>query len=148
MHQALTEPQFILPQHPKSQASAKPTKRPGAAAAPPTRQQCLQKYREHVLSLHDPERAGFGAVNAELMAVTCHLADVLTRGFAVPPPSIDGMQKMLPVLDTCHRLARQIERFGQLDLRIAMYREHQQHGLAAEQPRRDASVTKSEDLAV
>jgi hypothetical protein len=50
--------------------------------------------------------------------------------------TIDGVQKMLPALDTYHRLTRLIERFGHLDMCIATQRRNRKRlNLAAEKPR-------------
>ena len=85
----------------------------------------MQKYLEHSLARKDPLRAGFGVINADLMAVTQPIADLLTRGLSSPAITIDGVQKMMPVLDTYHNLTCMIERFGQLDVRIATERKNQ-----------------------
>ncbi len=88
------------------------------------RRQCVQNYLAHSLAQRDPLRAGFGAINADLMAVAQPIADLLKRGLSSPTLTIDSAQKMMPVLDTYHRLARLMERFGQLDVRIASERKN------------------------
>ena len=86
------------------------------------RRECVQKYLEHSLTQKDPLRAGFGAINADLMAVAQPIADLLKRGLSSPSLTIDSAQKLMPVMDTYYRLTRMIERFGQLDVRIASER--------------------------
>ena len=71
----------------------------------------------------DAVRAGFGVINAGLMAVTVPFAEVLEKYLRKPSLSINNVQKILPALDTYHRLTRLIERFGQLDAQIRPYRE-------------------------
>ena len=81
-------------------------------------------------------RAGFGAINADLMAVVQPIAELLQRALSNPSLTIDGTQKMMPVLDTYHRLTRMIERFGQLDVRIAAEgRNRKQSRRAVKRPR-------------
>jgi hypothetical protein len=100
------------------------------------RQQCVQNYLQHSLGQKDPMRAGFGVINADLMAVNLPLADLLKRRLSNPSLSIDDVQKMLPALETYHHLTRMIERFGQMDARIAAERRNRKRShLAAEKPR-------------
>ncbi len=95
---------------------------PAAALAVQTQQarrQCVNRYLAQSLAKKDRSRAALAVINADLMAVALPIADVFARGLANPALTIDGVQKMLPVLDTYHNLTRMIERFGQLDARIA-----------------------------
>jgi len=119
----------------ESQAAEMPNERPVAGEILQARRQCVQKYLTHSLAQNDPLRAGFGAINADLMAVAQPIADVLKRGLSGPSLTIDGAQKMMPLLDAYHRLTRMIERFGQLDVRIAERKKRRPLRRAADKPR-------------
>jgi len=122
----LTEPQLTEP--PSGEAAASLLRQ--------VRRQCVQKYLEHSLAQRNALRAGFGAINADLMAVVQPIAELLQRALSNPSFTIDGTQKMMPVLDTYHRLTRMIERFGQLDVRIAAEgRNRKQSRRAVKRPR-------------
>ncbi len=136
MTQELREPVSEEPLPQKTQVAEAPTAELPAAELQQARRQCLQKYLKHALAQNDAMRAGLGVVNAVLMEVTLPLADVLKQGLSNPALTIDGVQKMLPALDTYHRLTRMIERFGQLDVRIATQRRNRKRlNLAVEKPR-------------
>ena len=121
-----------------------------AALMRQARQQCVQNYLQHSLAQRNPLRAGFGAINADLMAVAQPIADLLKRVLSSPALSIDGAQKMMPVLETYHRITRMIERFGQLDVRIAAEgRNRKQSRRAVNKPRSARhGDEKDEDLAI
>jgi len=136
MYHDLTEPAADEPLAQEPQPAEIPSGDLVAAQIRQARQQCVQKYLAHSLAHKDPLRAGFGAINADLMAVAQPIAELLKRGLSSPALTIDGAQKMMPVLDTYHRLTRMIERFGQLDVRIAAERKNRkQLCRAADKPR-------------
>lgn len=136
MHPELMEPDSDQVPPQETQVAETSTEELAASQLQQMRRQCLQKYLKHALAQKDAVRAGLGVVNAELMAVTLPLADVLKQGLSNPLLTIDGVQKMLPALDTYHRLTRLIERLGQLDVRIATQRKNRKRlGLASEKPR-------------
>ena len=70
------------------------------------------------------------------MAVAQPIADLLKRGLSSPCAEHRRTQKMMPVLETYHRITRMIERFGQLDVRIAAEgRNRKQSRRAVNKPR-------------
>jgi hypothetical protein len=61
---------------------------------------------------------------------------MLKKNLTKPSFSVENVQKMLPALDTYHRLTRLIERFGQLDVRIAATRRGKEKSASpAEKPK-------------
>ena len=136
MDQELMERESNQPLPPATQVAETPSEELEASQLQQARRRCIEKYLKHALAQNDAVRAGLGVVNAELMAVTLPLADVLKQNLSSPLLTIDGLQKTLPALDTYHRLTRLIERFGQLDVRIATRRQNRKRlGLTSEKPR-------------
>ena len=136
MDQDLMAPDSDLPLCQEAQVAEVPSEERATSQLQEARRLCVQKYLEHSLARKDPVRAGFGVINADLMAVELSLADLLKRGLSNPALSIDGVQKMLPALETYHHLTRMIERFGQMDVRIAAeHKNLKQLHMAAEKPR-------------
>jgi hypothetical protein len=123
MYQDLEKTQAGEPPMVEAQTPEAADHEPLSAQVREARLQCVQQYLMSVVSQKDAVRAGFGVINAGLMAVTVPFAEVLEKYLRKPSLSIDNVQKILPTLDTYHRLTRLIERFGQLDARIAPVRE-------------------------
>jgi hypothetical protein len=76
----------------------------------------IVQYRQQSLEQTDPFRAALGGASGTLMGVLHRYHGTLDRGMG-PEPSPDRLRKLRPDVEVFLKLARQIDRFAQLELR-------------------------------
>lgn len=76
----------------------------------------ISEYRETSLSKGDPLEAALGAYNADLITIGSHVQEAIKAYLATDPCNIDRIQTALPILGTALQVARQIDRFSQIEL--------------------------------
>ncbi len=95
----------------------------GSEAATDLRLRRIMDYRQEVLAKADALEANLGAVNSELMSIGYRLHQAIEAAMEVAPGALDDFQKLMPAIDNYLRIAKQIDRFAQLDLRLVKARE-------------------------
>jgi hypothetical protein len=93
----------------------------GGTAPPPHSPADLEEtrigeYRQESLERPDPLQAVLGAANSGLMEVFHRYCAAIDRRMG-PEPSLDQLRKLTLHLEMCLKLARQIDRYAQFELR-------------------------------
>ena len=76
-------------------------------------------YQSDALRKDDPLEACIGGLNAGLIRVACYLEDAVEQSLAKEPATIEKIRQLGPALDAYMRLTRQVERFAQVEARLA-----------------------------
>ena len=76
----------------------------------------IGEYRQESLERSDPLQAVLGAANSGLIEVFHRYRAAIDRRIGAEP-SLDQLRKMIRDLEMCLKLARQVERYAQLELR-------------------------------
>ncbi len=81
--------------------------------------QRIAEYHASSLELAHPLRAALGAMNAHLMDIAVALADRNSAAIIAAPSGWERNGKLLGAIDVQLRVMRQVDRFVQLDLKLA-----------------------------
>jgi hypothetical protein len=92
----------------------------------------VDEFEQQRLDDPDALAACLGAMQADLLRVGFQLGDAVKRLLAGRPLSAENLQDIEPSLNIYLRVARQNERYGQLDLRRAEQQASASHGPAME----------------
>ena len=76
----------------------------------------IGEYRQESLERSDRLQAVLGAANSRLMEVLHRYHAAIGRRMG-PEPSLDRLRRLTPHLEMCLKLARQVDRYAQLELR-------------------------------
>jgi hypothetical protein len=98
-----------------------PARPVGAPPGEPCRSQRLKRirdYRQEALGNPDALQANLGAINSDLMRIAYRLMRATDRALGQCPQPLEDFPSLLPAIETCSQLARQIDRLAQLDARL------------------------------
>jgi hypothetical protein len=93
----------------------------------------------------DPLRANLGSISSGLMRISQSLEEGIQRALGNGHVSIEQLQKVLSPIDTYLRVTRQIDRFGQLDMRVEEVRRGKQPAVSS--PPATGPTAQSEETA-
>jgi len=78
----------------------------------------VEDYQNDALAKKNALEANLGSINAGMIRIAVWLDDILERTMGSELPSVELLQKISPAIDTQLRVARQIDRFANLELRV------------------------------
>lgn len=78
----------------------------------------VDEYQQKALKVSNPLRAILGSVNSDLCKVGFHVAHTVIEAAKQIDRSTDRLHQLTPNIDVQLRVARQVERFAQLELRL------------------------------
>ena len=81
------------------------------------------EYQAEALSRESKRDACLGALNAGLARMAIRLEHAIEEAFDAEPLTLERVSKISPALNDHQRLARQIERFAQFEMRVEDKRE-------------------------
>lgn len=81
------------------------------------RRQVADQATDDALDLPDPLRATLAASGAQLAKIVAALGDRLLERVEDPETTLEEAQELTPTFDLLLRAERQLERFGQIELR-------------------------------
>lgn len=84
--------------------------------AAPTIKDRIEEYQHAALQEKSPLRAILGAYNAELMAIGSRVQQAVLAHLETGPADVKQIAPVLRLIDTDLKIARQIDRFAQLEL--------------------------------
>lgn len=73
-------------------------------------------YYVKSINQEDPLNAAVGVCNADLLWIGAQVQEALKSYLEDGPSTIDRIQKVKPVIDTALQLARQVDRFSQIEI--------------------------------
>jgi len=79
----------------------------------------VRDYQAKSLAKEDDLEANLGSINSGLMRVALWLDEAIEQALESGPRSIERLKRMLPAIDTHLRVARQVDRFAQIEIRAA-----------------------------
>lgn len=79
----------------------------------------ISDYQASALAKEDPLQANLGSINSGLMGIAVQMDVVIQRMWSGKTESIERIQKTLPALDAYLRVARQIDRYAQIELKAS-----------------------------
>lgn len=79
----------------------------------------VRDYQAKSLAKEDDLEANLGSINSGLMRVALWLDEAIEEALESGPRSIERLKRMLPAIDTHLRVARQVDRFAQIEIRAA-----------------------------
>jgi hypothetical protein len=88
-------------------------------------------YQVASLAKPDPLQAVLGSLNCGVMHYAMRLEEIIDLVMASGPRTVEGLQKILPAIDTHLRATRQVERLAQFELRAGSSRQPQRNPKAA-----------------
>lgn len=88
----------------------------------------LHDYLAKSLKKKDALEANLGSINSGLMRVAVWLDETIEQAIESGPPSIERIESLLPAIDTQLRVARQVDRFAQIEIRAAEARKPKKFG--------------------
>ena len=127
------------------------------AAAPPVsshdaRLSRVLDYQVSALEKDDPLEANLGSINSGLMRVALWLDETIEQAMASGPPNVERLSRILPATDTLLRVARQVDRFANIELRAAAARKPKtpdaNHGAYCFDVPSNGGIGQSEDSEV
>ena len=74
-------------------------------------------YQAKSLAREDDLEANLGSINSGLMRVALWLDETIDQVLESGPRSVERLTRMLPAIDAHLRVARQVDRFAQLEIR-------------------------------
>jgi hypothetical protein len=80
-------------------------------------------YQAQSLGKPDALQANLGSLNSGLMRIALNLDEALEQALSGGPRTVERVQKLLPAIETHLRVARQVDRFAQLEMRSEMSRQ-------------------------
>ncbi len=76
-------------------------------------------YQTKSLEKTDALEANLGSINSGLMRIAVSLDETIEQAIESGPRTLERVQRILPAIETHLRVARQIDRFAQIDVRAA-----------------------------
>jgi hypothetical protein len=98
-----------------------PARPVGALPDEPRRSQRLKRirdYQQEALGNPDALQANLAAINGDLMRIAYRLMKATDQALGRCPRPLEDLPGLLPAIETCSQLARQIDRLAQLDVRL------------------------------
>lgn len=80
-------------------------------------------YQARSLEKDDPLEATLGSVNSGLMRTALWLDEATEKVMDSGPPDVERLAQIAPAIDTYLRVARQVDRFANIELRAAESRQ-------------------------
>ena len=96
-------------------------------------------YQAISLKKNDALEANLGSINSGLMRIAVSLDETIEQAIESAPRTLDRAQRILPAIETHLRVARQIDRFAQIEVRAAESRKRR--------PSDDDATTRRLELA-
>jgi hypothetical protein len=128
---------------------------PGVVDYHTARLQRIIDYQIEALAKPQALEANLGCVNGGLLRVSYYLEETLDESIAAGPRTADRLERMRPVVDMQLRVARQIQRFAQIETRAQQGRNgngQNAHSATTEQSatplEAPVAISPSEDSAV
>ena len=87
------------------------------------RLQRVLDYQAHALANTNVVESNLASVNSGLLRMALWLEDTIKQAMAITPVTVERMQLVYKAIDTHLRVARQIDRFAQVELRAAAPRQ-------------------------
>jgi hypothetical protein len=109
----------------------------------PDNRQRIQAYLEDSLARPNALEANVGAAASGLMAVEFRLHQAIAAALPATPAALEHYPRLMPAIDGCLRINKQIDRLAQLQLQLAAA----QQAAREVEPKRAALPGKSEDFA-
>lgn len=78
----------------------------------------IAEYRREALDQPDALRANLGVINADLMKIVGQLLRATDRALLGSARPEEDFRRLLPTIEVCLRLTRQVDRLAQLDGRL------------------------------
>lgn len=102
----------------RSSPHAKRSTTEQAAKLQALRAERILDYLQSALTQHDPLLANLGAVHSDLLQIERKLKQALDRALSDATRDVLDFEVLLPGLDHLLRLAKQIDRFTQLEIQL------------------------------
>ena len=80
---------------------------------------CVMDYQAKSLEKTDALEANLGSINSGLMRIAVSLDEMIEQALESGPRTLESVQRILPAIETHLRLARQVDRFAQIEVRAA-----------------------------
>jgi hypothetical protein len=109
-------PEPSPPPQPSRPASGQPSLSDAEVAA--LRLARIQEYLVESLQQLDALEANLGAAAADLMSLGCQLKVAIEESLAETPHALERFQRLQPAISEYLKVARQIDRYAQLDQRL------------------------------
>lgn len=93
----------------------------------------VSDYQAASLNKEDPFEANIGSLNSGMMDIALRLEGIVGELFDSGARSTTVLQDIVPAIDMQLRVARQVERYSQLELRIGADRESARDVMASRQ---------------
>ena len=82
------------------------------------RNQRIEDYLRAALESPNPLAANLGAANSDLMAVQHALQQAIDTALSQTKPTLAELETLLPGIDYLLKIAKQIDRFSQLEIKL------------------------------
>jgi hypothetical protein len=79
----------------------------------------IDEYEVSSLHTEDHLEANLGSINAALMRISVSMQEAMERTISPGAMTTERLQKLVPIIETLLRVTRQIDRFAQLERRLA-----------------------------
>ena len=92
----------------------------------------VRDFQASSLAKDDPLEANLGSINSGLMRVALLMDEAIEEAIPCGPRMIESVKRMLPEIESYLKITRQVDRFAQLEVRIAEARKPKVDEHAAE----------------
>jgi hypothetical protein len=83
------------------------------------RRQRVDDYQLEALEMKDSLAANLGSMSGSLMRTSLWIEEAISDAMTMQIPTVDGLQRILPAIETHLKLTRQVDRLAQLSMKIA-----------------------------
>lgn len=83
------------------------------------RRKRVDDYQREALGMKDPLAANLGSMSGSLMRTSLWFEEAISDAMTMQIPTVDGLQRILPAIETQLKLTRQVDRLAQLSMKIA-----------------------------
>lgn len=83
------------------------------------RRQRVDDYQLQSLELKNPLAANLGSMSGSLMRTSLWMEEAISDAMTMQLPTVEGLQRLLPAIETQLKLTRQVDRLAQLSIRIS-----------------------------
>ena len=104
----------------------------------------VSDYLTSSLAKADPLEANIGSINSGLMRLALSLDDIIERAVGAGPQTVEGLENVMPAIDTHLRVTRQVDRFAQLELRSHEARQPKVKKFSSQDPDADPLVEEEQ----
>jgi hypothetical protein len=83
------------------------------------RRQRVDDYQVDALKMKDALAANLGLMSGGLMRTSLWIEEAISDAMSTQIPTVEGLQQLLPAIETQLKLTRQVDRLAQVSIRIS-----------------------------